>query len=262
MKIFQKIRKKLFFEKKAGAYLSYAIGEIILVVIGIFIALQLNNWNEQRKRANLEIKIYKELREDLVETEKEVHSDLNAHIYLIQITDSLINHLVEKKPYNSKIPVWFLRSTSDLQVYPKTSGFAALNSIGLDLLTNDTLRSQVTDLFQLSLTRIVNEGHHEMNGVSFQEILEPYLSVYLFSDTKNPRNQDISIDTDSVVSITRFNLEIRNYEGLLNEPKVVSSLERIQNLRWRKISRHQSTQRHLRRVIKGINAELEVLENK
>ena len=239
--------------------MSFAIGEIILVVIGIFIALQLNNWNEQRKRDNLEIKIYKELREDLVETEKEVNSDLNAHIYLIQITDSLINHLVGKKPYDSKIPVWLLRSTLDLQAYPKTSGFAALNSIGLDLLTNDTLRSLVTDLFQLSLTRIINDGYQETNAISFQEILEPYLSVYLFSDTRNPRKQEINIETDSIVSITRFNLEIRNYEGLLNEDKIISSLERIQNMRQRKISRHLNMQRSLQRVIKAINKELEVL---
>jgi sensor domain CHASE-containing protein len=41
-------------ENKTGKYLKYAIGEIILVVIGILIALQINNWNEQRKQKNLE----------------------------------------------------------------------------------------------------------------------------------------------------------------------------------------------------------------
>ena len=48
-KIFRKVRKNLLSENKFSKYLIYAIGEIVLVVIGILIALQLNLWNEQRK---------------------------------------------------------------------------------------------------------------------------------------------------------------------------------------------------------------------
>ncbi|MFD2824509.1 DUF6090 family protein [Lacinutrix iliipiscaria] len=49
IKFFRKIRQKLITENKTGKYFKYAIGEIILVVIGILIALQINNWNEGRK---------------------------------------------------------------------------------------------------------------------------------------------------------------------------------------------------------------------
>ncbi len=49
IKLFRKIRQNLLSEGKTGKYLKYAIGEIVLVVIGIVIALQLNNWNESRK---------------------------------------------------------------------------------------------------------------------------------------------------------------------------------------------------------------------
>jgi hypothetical protein len=48
IKFFRKIRQKTLTENKFGKYLTYAIGEIVLVVIGILIALSLNNWNEQR----------------------------------------------------------------------------------------------------------------------------------------------------------------------------------------------------------------------
>ncbi|WP_167611338.1 DUF6090 family protein [Maribellus sediminis] len=49
IKFFRNIRKKLAAENKASAYLRYAVGEILLVVIGILIAVQVNNWNEARK---------------------------------------------------------------------------------------------------------------------------------------------------------------------------------------------------------------------
>ncbi|MFN2373105.1 MAG: DUF6090 family protein [Cyclonatronaceae bacterium] len=49
LKFFRKIRQNLLLEGKTGKYLKYAIGEILLVVVGILIALQVNNWNEVRK---------------------------------------------------------------------------------------------------------------------------------------------------------------------------------------------------------------------
>ena len=56
IKFFRKIRQNLLMENKTGKYLKYAIGEILLVVIGILIALSINNWNEKRK-ARIEEKI-------------------------------------------------------------------------------------------------------------------------------------------------------------------------------------------------------------
>lgn len=50
---------------KTGKYFKYAIGEIILVVIGILIALSINNWNENRKKSNLQATLTKSIKEDL-----------------------------------------------------------------------------------------------------------------------------------------------------------------------------------------------------
>ena len=62
IKFFWKIRLNLISEGKTGKYIKYAVGEIILVVIGILIALSINNWNEQRKQNNEEIYILNQLK--------------------------------------------------------------------------------------------------------------------------------------------------------------------------------------------------------
>lgn len=64
IKFFRKIRQQLLSENKLSKYLIYAIGEIVLVVIGILIALQINNWNEYRKEQILEQQILSELKEE------------------------------------------------------------------------------------------------------------------------------------------------------------------------------------------------------
>ena len=68
LKFFRKIRQNLLMENKTGKYFKYAIGEIILVVIGILIALQINNWNQNRIQLKQEQKILLSLKTDFIES--------------------------------------------------------------------------------------------------------------------------------------------------------------------------------------------------
>jgi len=64
IKFFRKIRYDLMEKNKTGKYLKYAIGEIVLVVIGILIALQINTWNEERKNNSKEQQILSQLKDE------------------------------------------------------------------------------------------------------------------------------------------------------------------------------------------------------
>jgi len=70
IKFFRKIRKNLLNEGKTTKYFKYAIGEIVLVVIGILIALQINNWNENRKESIAENEFIKGVKNDLEQDKK------------------------------------------------------------------------------------------------------------------------------------------------------------------------------------------------
>ena len=83
IKFFRKIRQNLLMENKTGKYFKYAIGEIVLVVIGILIALQINNFNEQRKDSEKEQVVLKQLKEDY-------ETDLNQLRQKMDMRDGIV----------------------------------------------------------------------------------------------------------------------------------------------------------------------------
>ncbi len=102
IKFFRKIRQNLLMENKTGKYMKYAIGEIILVVIGILIALQINNWNEHRKLSNEIQNIFTAFENEL---EKNIEScnSLISHGYRIDSTLTLyVNNEITRKNFSGQ----------------------------------------------------------------------------------------------------------------------------------------------------------------
>jgi hypothetical protein len=66
LKRFRKLRRNLLIEGKTAKYLKYALGEIALVMIGIILALQINNWNEERKSKSFEREMLAQIRTNLL----------------------------------------------------------------------------------------------------------------------------------------------------------------------------------------------------
>jgi len=81
LKFFRKIRQNLISSGKTANYLKYAIGEIILVVIGILIALQINNWNESRKLVIEEKQYYKNIKRQLNEDASFINDNIEFNQY-------------------------------------------------------------------------------------------------------------------------------------------------------------------------------------
>ena len=97
IKFFRKIRQDLLRDNKIGDYLKYAVGEIVLVVIGILIALSINNWNESRKndleQALLVKNIIEDLRLDFIHINKSSEQVSNQ----MNLIDDLISKIFDEK---------------------------------------------------------------------------------------------------------------------------------------------------------------------
>jgi hypothetical protein len=98
IKFFREIRKNLLIENKTSKYFKYAIGEIVLVVIGILIALQINTWNGIKSDKVRFVKILKEIRLDL-ETDISNADDIRIGTKIDSIYNLILNDKLTKTDY-------------------------------------------------------------------------------------------------------------------------------------------------------------------
>ena len=108
IKFFRHIRQNLIMENKTSKYLKYAIGEIVLVVIGILIALQINNWNEKKNDQSIEKDYMQNMLEDL-QNDLTIYKNFqksNSEIYTL--IDSIIYGLKSdnRKERVSELSYW------------------------------------------------------------------------------------------------------------------------------------------------------------
>jgi Family of unknown function (DUF6090) len=93
IKLFKNIRKTNLKEGKMANYFKYAIGEILLVVIGILIALQINNWNENRINNRQEVIILKSLKTEMKENQMLLSSVINNHSEVLKLLKELNSNI-------------------------------------------------------------------------------------------------------------------------------------------------------------------------
>ena len=150
-------------ENKTTKYLLYTIGEILLVVIGILIALQVDTANESRKNKDFELKMLTEVRNDLI-------GDLDYlktyTIYCTEVLDSALNtvlkHVHNKVIFHDSIYRSGVMTKLEFGAVLKFNkgSYEAIKSVGIDRITNDSLRNQLINHYDFELpfwTEIISE---------------------------------------------------------------------------------------------------------
>ena len=149
IKFFRKIRQNLLLEGKTGKYLKYAIGEIILVVIGILIALQINNWNEGQKNKALEKKMLENLVENLEQNCDRLKSRIQS-ISFYRKSGSVIISAIENKLINQdSLENFFhiaLMNTSNIGL--SETGYSVIKNNGFEIIRNQALKKEIMVFFE------------------------------------------------------------------------------------------------------------------
>ena len=236
IKFFRKIRRALINTGSTRKYLLYAVGEITLVVIGILIALQINNHNEWKKERKLEQQIILELKENLElnishlenEINRKNRSDFSSKVILNAIENNLMYHDSLEKHFG-----WGLsfENTSPLS----NVGYKSYRDAGTNILTNNALKKEIIYLFE---------------------------DTYNNSNTRLSRLSELNVETvklrqKHLLRKRNFRFEPFDYPSLKEDNEFVSWARSIKESRnWGKAAM-QSSLEETERVLQLINQELE-----
>jgi len=145
IKFFRHIRQQLVMENKTGRYLKYAIGEIVLVVIGILIALQINNWNENLKKVRQEQETLSNLKQDFEYNRNELLSVLKSNSENIKSAITVLNKTGSRYSEDFDLDPILGDVTSSVYYYPK-NGFLndLINSGNLGIIKSNELRNRLS----------------------------------------------------------------------------------------------------------------------
>lgn len=165
IKFFRQIRQKLLSENKLRKYLLYAVGEIVLVVIGILIALAVNNWNQEKKEQRLVDDILVRLKYDLVKDTINFRNDIIRNTalredlkeLLVELYDGIDNMEEVKKMSET----W--DQMLDQAFSPNDNTYQSMLSSGtLGFIQNQDLKDQIIDLYrEYDQTRVLLQSISE-----------------------------------------------------------------------------------------------------
>ena len=153
IKFFRHIRKRLIGENRFSKYLLYAIGEIILVVIGILIALQINNWNEMRKNNEMEANYISRLLDDLTEEENYLQSYINYNTQVSNCAKKAIQYFesynnTSHNPEEGLIDLYQASQINDARA-PNSTYLELIASGQINLLRSDSLKQSIISYYEL-----------------------------------------------------------------------------------------------------------------
>lgn len=230
IKIFRHIRRSLLSEGKTSKYFKYAIGEIVLVVIGILIALQINNWNEANKSRAREQFYLKSLLGDMKNNLDEINGDILGNEMLIKACDSLLL-LANYKNYMAVDDTEIGRLIISLGNYSKVkleqgTITEIITSGSLQTIRNEDIRSYIVDWERnfIEIKELETFARHYQEKYLGQ--LDTFLPYYKFDyiDIKYP--EDIRDQYFSHLELLNNVGNIRFVAGWLNE----NYLQKIQEI--------------------------------
>jgi hypothetical protein len=200
IKFFRIIRYDFMKNNKLGKFLSYAMGEIILVVIGILLAININNWNEEQKRREQEHKIILSLKSEFLESKELLFSTMKAQKNDLERSDFLIQIYEGEKPL------------------PKNDSIKMLIKKG-------ALAWQREEIISGSYNVLINSGNSEL--VKNDELLKTLAEFYSFyqagfednETSMNLKNEMLKIVSPVILSLSKPNRSKENGLDTIPDPK-------------------------------------------
>ena len=228
IKFFRNIRKSLLTENRVSKYLLYAFGEIVLVVIGILIALQINNWNDSSKTQKYEQEI-------LSLIDRNIESDSIALSIELQkakdaiLTTNLLLKQVSIENYNDSLKYLLAKIICFERFRAKSSAFEVLKAKGIETISNNTVQQELIAYYDETLYKVYQAMEDVENAfnIDWVPILKSDFKDFQWRVTCEPINSKAFFTKPS--TITQIKLFNDNRKG--NVRHIESALNKITEIR-------------------------------
>lgn len=248
IKFFRHIRQRMIKENRISKYLLYAIGEIVLVVIGILIALQINNWNQQRQQNDQE-KIYLEdLKRDLIFDIETLDDKAAQNETAIENVTKVLTLISSKTDFSveDKLKLYVLLDPlcSESYFIPEQGTIHQIEASSAgDYIQNKALKDQVFRYY----------SSREREGKNMEHSIQLYQHHYITPNV-------LSIGVDPALSEVAFNgtydLESTDFSSLLKNKQFITALFIKKSASTKQNKMYQRAQKEAEQIIALIDDEL------
>ncbi len=224
IKFFRTLRREFMVQQKTAKYFKYALGEIVLVVIGILIALQINNWNEQRKVLAEEQRALVNIQQDFLKS-KELLSKVTEDTQLaIESGLKILNHTGKKvKPTTEEELNDLLNKVFNSSPYYAQNGFLddLIGAGKLSIIKNTELRNLLSSW--KPRLEILNQKFEDL--VEEESLLNNFIldhGSWLNADQVSTLKRNVKFPTSGFEIDNRTMLELLKFENLVENYVIAS----------------------------------------
>ena len=178
IKFFRRIRFNLMETGKTGKYFKYAIGEIVLVVIGILIALSINNWNENKKLQHEELKLLFDLKTNLESNLNNFKNDTLSNHEDLAYYQKIETYIKDDLPYNEELDTSFGRLTFWSSSYIINTAYSSLQSKGLDLISNEALKTAIVNMYEIEFV-VITQDYEGSEIELMANVVTPFFAKHM-----------------------------------------------------------------------------------
>jgi hypothetical protein len=244
IKFFRRIRYDILGANKTGRYFKYAIGEIILVMVGILLALQVNTWNENRLNKKTEKKYLSGIIANLDKDIEELKRLISRDTLQLQAQTTILKSFRDEKIRND-IPE-LVGAIARFQGITSFSGnnivFEDMKSSGkINLIASDTLRFNILDYYEAFESLKRKETFN--NNITIQ-LKDPISMAYL--------DPNSIYETNSIPDLWKSEvnkLDLSFFERNIDSPEVTDFANKISSIKAMLIGNHRSKRRLSRKAM-------------